>query len=308
MARTFFPFAVAALALVGPCCSQSVASDNPIDLCRYSLVWSDEFDDLSIGNWRLEGKRWTAHTPWAGDFGDARFLDPGSSPGAFEVRDGVLRITAQRDETGKWTSGLIAAADETGAGSGLRYGYFEARMRVSAGPGTWPAFWLYSLKPRSDPRPNVEFDALEFYGHDPAGYYAAWHVYDKKADGKQVGGDLKRIPISDGSFSKEFHTIGVEVTPAQVTYFFDRKPVWQHDTPKELDTPLFPLADLALGSGYSIQHTPNPSMLQIDYVRIYAPRSAADRRPCDAARGSVAGKAKPDQLAGQGQRRQQDQH
>ena len=282
MARTVFPFAVAALALVGPCCSQSAASDASLDLCRYRLAWADEFDDLSIGSWRLEGKRWTAHTPWAGDFGDARFLDPGASPGAFEVRDGVLRITARRDANGKWTSGLIAAADETGAGSGLRYGYFEARMRVSAGPGTWPAFWLYSLKPRNDPRPNVEFDALEFYGHDPGGYYAAWHVYDKKSGGKQIGGDLKRIPIPEGSFSAAFHTVGVEVTQTKVTYFFDRKPVWQHETPAELDTPLFPLADLALGSGYPAEHTPDPSVLEVDYVRMYAPKPDSEQGPCKA--------------------------
>ena len=253
-----------------------------IQLCNYRLHWSDEFDDMSIGNWRLEGKRWIAHTPWSGDFGDARFADPGPD-GPFAIKDGKLVITARRDEKGKWTSGLIAAADETQDGVGLRYGYFEARMKVSPGPGTWPAFWLYSMQSRSDPRPDLEIDALEFYGHDPKGYYAAWHLFHKPHSDGQKSGNLMRIPIPDGSFSNEFRRIGVDVKHDYTTYYFDRKLVWRHTTPHEHQSRLSPLVNLALGSGYSIDNTPNPSQLEIDYVRIYEPLVNPDQ---ECARGS----------------------
>ncbi|WP_296676776.1 glycoside hydrolase family 16 protein [Novosphingobium sp.] len=254
-----------------------------IKLCGYQLAWSDEFDDMSIGNWRLDGKRWTAHTPWAGDFGDARFTDPGEQS-AFSIRDGHLEITARRGTDGKWTSGLIAAADQTGAGTGLTEGYFETRMRMTAGSGTWPAFWLFSLTPRSDKRPKIELDALEYYGHDPSSYYASWKVHSP-ADKKHERGELERIPIIPGAMAARYNTVGVLVTRTRISYLFNRVVVWTAPRPAELDVPLFPLVNLALGSGYSIRNTPDPSVLSIDYVRLYAPSAKRGGGSCIPDRG-----------------------
>src|ERR1700742_641179 len=96
--------------------------------CALRPVLIEDFNDESISAHRIGPARWTAHTPWNGDFGDARFLDPGPR-GPFKVEDGMLSITASKDSAGHWTSGLIAAADASGAGKGTRYGYFEARMK-----------------------------------------------------------------------------------------------------------------------------------------------------------------------------------
>ncbi|WP_206520283.1 glycoside hydrolase family 16 protein [Altererythrobacter sp. BO-6] len=252
-----------------------------LDLCQYSLFWSDEFDDLSIGDWLLNGKRWIAHTPWAGDFGDAQFTDPGPD-GPFSIEDGKLVITARRNRDGKWTSGLISAADQAAAGVAMQYGYFEARMRVTPGPGTWAAFWLYNRASRNDPRTGFEIDAIEYYGHDPASYFATWHINPTELSGDKKSGGTMQIPIEEGTMTRNFHMIGVDVTPEIVTYFFDRKPVWRHPTPKEHDAPLFPLVNLALGSGYSIENTPNPSQLEVDYVRLYEPLRRGEETQCGA--------------------------
>lgn len=278
--------AVAAL-LASPSVRQADARGDFIALCRYSLYWSDEFDDQSIGAWRLAGRRWTSHTPWAGDFGDAEFTDPGPR-GPFSVSNGVLRIVASRDGTGKWRSGLIAAADETGAGTGLRYGYFETRLRISEGKGIWPAFWLFSLKPRDDPRPNVEFDGMEFYGHDPAAFQVAWHVHYKPPREKETRGDLRRIAAGPTPLTGAFHTIGIDVSPSSTTYYLDRQAIWRVETPPEHVTPLFPLVNLALGSGYSIAETPDPSLLEVDYVRLFAPRDPDEATACNRSAGREA--------------------
>jgi hypothetical protein len=56
--------------------SESVPAEQ-LDLCGYEIAFADEFDDLAIAPRKLEGgARWTAHTPWNGDFGDAMFSDP----------------------------------------------------------------------------------------------------------------------------------------------------------------------------------------------------------------------------------------
>jgi Glycosyl hydrolases family 16 len=242
---------------------------DAIDICEFKIVFSDEFNDLSISSWELNGKRWMAHTPWRGDFGDAAFSDPGPD-GPFSLQDGMLRITARRDPSGIWRSGLIAAADASGKGAGIQYGYFEARMRMPPGPGTWPAFWLSSLKPATDKSPAVEIDVVEYYGHDDASYQTVWHVWFKGQGQEHLnrnGG--KKIDVSAGSLVNAFHDYGVHVAPDWTTFYLDRKAVFKARTPTELKTPLFPLVNLALGSGYPIDRTPNPSVLLIDYVRVY---------------------------------------
>src|ERR1700744_6759790 len=97
--------------------------------CELHPVLIEDFNEESISAHRIGPARWTAHTPWNGDFGDARFLDPGPN-GPFKVKDGMLSTTTTKDNAGHWTSGLIAAADASGAGTGTRYGYFEARMKM----------------------------------------------------------------------------------------------------------------------------------------------------------------------------------
>jgi hypothetical protein len=60
----------------------------------------EDFHDISIASRILNGKRWIAHTPWNGDFGDAVFADPGPN-GPFSLKDGALQITARRDRAGR---------------------------------------------------------------------------------------------------------------------------------------------------------------------------------------------------------------
>ncbi|MGL4289902.1 MAG: hypothetical protein ACRCVA_26355, partial [Phreatobacter sp.] len=71
-----------------------------LDLTGYTLTFGEEFDSLSVSP-RGPGSRWIAHTPWNGDFGDARFADP--TPGfPFTIENGVLRIEARKNADGIW--------------------------------------------------------------------------------------------------------------------------------------------------------------------------------------------------------------
>ena len=140
MTSTRSPKPALLLLMLASACANNGPSDSQPDLCGYELAFADEFDELSIAPRVLGGKRWTAHTPWNGDFGDAIVSNPEGPHNPFRIKDGELRITASKDEEGKWRSGLVAAADASGSGAGVKYGYFEARMQFPPGPGTWPAF------------------------------------------------------------------------------------------------------------------------------------------------------------------------
>ena len=232
-----------------------------------------------------------AHTPWRGDFGDAAFSDPGPD-GPFSLQDGMLRITARRDSSGKWRSGLIAAADASGNGAGIQYGYFEARMRMPPGPGTWPAFGSLRLKPVADKTPKVEIDVVEYYGHDDASYQSVWHVWFEAQGQEHLNrGDGKKIDVPPASLVNAFHAYGVRVTPDWTTFYLDRKAVFKSRTPPELKTPLYPLVNLALGSGYPIERTPNPSVLLVDYVRVYREDPAGRSLRCPGAQPKATNNA-----------------
>ena len=253
--------------------------------CELRPVLIENFDEDTAPNRRIESisptrigpARWTAHTPWSGDFGDAVFTDPGPH-GPFKIKDGILSITASKDQSGRWTSGLIAAADATGAGSGTRYGYFEARMKMPPGPGTWPAFWLAAQRPVNlGLDGNIEIDVIEYYGQFTDSYRSVVHVwYKDKA--KKRGNDTK-IDVPNNSLVEDFHTYGVDVSPQAIVFFLDGKQVWSQPTPPELTYPLYPLVNLALGSGWPIDKTPNPSTLLVDYVHVYG-RDAGPPEGC----------------------------
>lgn len=234
--------------------------------CELRPVLLEEFDDLKVTSNRLGSHRWTAHTPWSGDFGDAVFLDPEPN-GPFKVKDGILSIVAAKRESGRWSSGLLAAADATGAGVGTRYGYFEVRMKMPPGPGTWPAFWLAALKPVSSSDANVEIDVIEYYGQFTDAYRTAVHVWYK--DQTKTRAEGEKIDVPDHSLVNDYHTYGVDISPQAIVFFVDGKVVWSRPTPRELNSPMYPLVNLALGSGWPIDKTPDPSTLLVDYVHVY---------------------------------------
>jgi beta-glucanase (GH16 family) len=250
-------------------------SDQAADPCSLRPVLLEDFDEetapnhriVNISSKRIGPARWTAHTPWSGDFGDAVFEDPGPR-GPFSVKNGLLSITASKSSAGKWTSGLIAAADASGTGYGTRYGYFEARMKMPPGPGVWPAFWLAALKPAGISDGNVEIDIIEYYGQFPSAYQSVVHVW--YSDAAKHRGQNQKIDVPANSLIDDFHTFGVDISPQAIVFFRDRKEVWRQPTPSELDGPLYPLVNLALGGGWPIDNTINPSVLLVDYVHVYS--------------------------------------
>jgi len=233
-----------------------------IDLSGYTLTFDEEFDTLDVSP-RGPGTRWIAHTPWNGDFGDAKFADPGHDF-PFTVKDGVLRIEARKMEGGGWRSGLLASADPNNQGFLQAYGYFEMKAKFPAGPGVWPAFWLISR----DKDNTAEIDVVEHHGDLPGYFTSAIHVWDRHEAAKNVSSH-QRTEVPVGSLSDDFHTYGVSVQEDFIRFYFDRREVWRIPTPPEHRRPKYVLVDLALGSGFPIENTPNPSFMYVDYVKAW---------------------------------------
>lgn len=256
-----------------------------LDLCDFRPTFTEDFNTLSVSAWGGDGSRWIAHTPWRGDFGDAAFADP--RPGfPFRVEDGILDIEVRKETDGKWQSGLLASATPTGAGFAQRYGYFEMRAQLPPGPGVWPAFWLNANQPNGSQRPGVEIDILEYYGQFTDGYHSVVHVWDKLDNTKSRAADhITKVP--PGSLTSAFHTYGAEVAKDWITFYLDRRETWRTPTPPEMQEPSMVLVNLALGSGWPIDKTPNPSIMKVDYIHVYARRTPREAGACAAQTGST---------------------
>ncbi|WP_156375963.1 family 16 glycosylhydrolase, partial [Methylobacterium sp. Leaf117] len=122
----------------------------PVDLSKYQLTFSDEFNTFS-GSATGVATTWQTKYPQAGlrtlpnNKEDEYYSDSSVGVNPFSVKDGVLDITAARATQGvetplgsglDWTSGVIT----TYKSFSQLYGYFEIRAQLPAGKGFWPAF------------------------------------------------------------------------------------------------------------------------------------------------------------------------
>lgn len=233
-----------------------------IDLRHYAKTFDESFDTLDVSA-RGPGTRWTAHTPWNGDFGAATFVDP--QPGfPFSVSRGLLTIKMKRNAQGKWQSGLLSSSDAAGRGFLQRTGYFEMRATLPKGDGVWPAFWLGSIGKKGEASPEI--DVLEYYGHDPATYVATTHLW---TDGKSRDQGPQVVRVTPGSLSTAMHRFGVSVEADLINVFLDGRSVACFASAPAYLQPKMLLLNLGAGGGWPIDKMPDNQAMTVDYVRAY---------------------------------------
>lgn len=112
---------------------------------------------------------------------------------------------------------------------------------------------------------GFEVDIVEQYGREPDVLHSVLHWWypDKKHNSV-----ANQFVVED--MSKDFHNYGFMWTKEHMIWYFDGKELWRQPTPAEAHTPMYVLVNLAMGSGWPIHQTPNPSKMLVDYVRVYA--------------------------------------
>jgi beta-glucanase (GH16 family) len=267
---------------------------------KYRLVFGQDFSkmtdiaELKAGGTDMGSGIWISHTPLNQDW--FTFQDPSGANHPFGVGQGYLTIRVQKDghdpknSFAGYSGGLLSSMDGKGKGFAQQYGYFEASMMTPGSPNTWPAFWMMSSPSLTDRKLNsAELDVTESYGNYDSGPGQkppgkptmdtfTWHVWKGTANGgAQIswGASKKDEP----GMTTGFHTYGLDVEPDEMTWYFDRKPIWKAKTFAEAKEPLFVMLNLALGGGnhnnaggtdYDWSLTPDPSDLKIKYVAVWA--------------------------------------
>lgn len=187
---------------------------------------------------------------------------------AFEIRDGQLHIKAQKrdarygGEQMHYTSGKL----NTRGKFEIQYGRFDIRLKVPAGRGFWPAFWLLPASGEWPP----EIDFLEVLGHQPQRMYFTNH-WPPHANGKhpQYGTHFDVHP----DFSEKFHVISGVWKDKKINYYVDGKKV-STSTRGIPHEKMFLILNLAVGGdwpGSPDEKTVFSGELIVDYVRVYEP-------------------------------------
>ena len=142
-------------------------------------------------------------------------------------------------------------------------------MLAPAAPGTWPAFWILPSDNLVAPTPVVaEIDAVELYGHEPKGACESTHQF---ANGKDSGIAQCGPRFANERDALAWHTYGVSVTPADITFYIDGHVVAIAPQVDGGGAPMFFLVNLALGGGWpvSLGAVQDRAQLYVDYVRVY---------------------------------------
>lgn len=234
-----------------------------LELSQFEPSFREEFDSLDISEWGCLS-RWIAHTPWAGDFGSARFAPPDHGF-PFETRDGILRIEAKKFSDGSWASGMISAWDACNSGFAQKYGYFEIRAKLPEAPGFWPSFWLIGVDKSQG---TAEIDVFEYLTHRPDAFSLGIHKHPRdKSETRQTFST--RYKVEPNMLSRQFNTYGVEVGEAETVFYLNRNEIWRTPTIEQMKQPMYMLVSFPADTSEMTDATPDSVLMEVDYVRAY---------------------------------------
>ena len=249
----------------------------------WKLVWSDEFNGA-------DGTSPDA-TKWTYDLGAGVF---GGTPGwgnselesytnrtvNVQQKGGNLVITAQKetysDPSDNYSRQYTSARIKSQGLYDVKYGRIEARIKIPAGQGIWPAFWMLGNDIDTNGWPNCgEIDIMENIGKQPAIDYGTIH-----GPGSFSIGSSYTLP--SGNLSDDFHIYAIEWDANQIRFYFDNVQ-YATRTPSELPSGdswpfnhnFFIILNVAVGGswpGNPDSTTVFPQQMLVDYVRVYTMR------------------------------------
>ena len=197
-------------------------------------------------------------------------------PEQVSVADGALRLTADqapvRGSDGKsydFRSGMVTTGpppmdEDAPAKLAFTYGSVEARLRVPAGRGLWPALWLLPASRESRP----EIDLLEVLGQDPSQVLMHLHPESRSAESPS-----KEYRVPGPSLAEDWHTVRLDWSAGRLAFFVDGVKVWKVKGRQVPDEPMYVVLNLAVGGEYPgppDSDTRFPATFSIDYLRITA--------------------------------------
>lgn len=236
----------------------------------YTLVWQDEFTSSSARDLPDENNWWyeTGNNGWGNN--EIQNYIPGfrDRDTCAIVSDDVLKIIAKK--VGDEVLSVRMNTNES-----WKYGYFEARLRMPHGRGSWPAFWMMPRDFTTWPD-DGEIDIVEYVGYRPDVVQSSIHT---KRYNHMIGTE-KTATKSIIDAENEFHIYALEWTDSFLKGFVDGEEYFHFNNDKQgnketwpFDAPFYIKLNLAWGGNWGglegVDESKLPLVYEIDYVRVY---------------------------------------
>lgn len=238
----------------------------------YTLVWQDEFNESKNGL-PLDSKWWfeVQEPGWVNNELQTYIAGRKGDIVTADVSDGTLKIRAIKDGDRTYSARINTK-------EGWTYGYFEARLKLPAGKGTWPAYWMMPTVWSGWPD-GGEIDIMEHVGCDPNEVSSSihcksyYHVINTQKTARRI------VP----GVMEEFHTYALEWTEEYIRTTVDGVQLFYYnpdDYPQGRNANTWPfnkpfniILNLAWGGdwgGYKgVDWNALPATYEIDYVRVF---------------------------------------
>lgn len=255
------------------------ARPQPPSASGWTLSWSDEFNgpdgsapDSSKWTYDLGGKGW----------GNKELECYTNRLQNAHIQGGNLVITAQKANfacSDGVASSYTSARLKTQGLFSQAYGRFEARMKIPAGQGMWPAFWMLGNDITSIGWPRSgEIDIMENIGREPGTVHGSLHGPSTGARRTSDATSTFTLPARQ-ALADDFRLYAVEWEPGVVRFYLDTnlyatftQSQWPSGGTWVFDHPFFLLLNVAVGGtwpGSPDDSTQFPQQMLVDYVRVY---------------------------------------
>jgi len=242
-------------------------------------VWSDEFDGPNGS--AVDSSKWSFDVGGNG-WGNNELECYTNLTQNAQVQGGNLVITAMHQPSYSCSGGTMrdytSARLKTQGLFSQASGRFEARIKIPAGQGMWPAFWMLGNNITSVNWPACgEIDIMENIGKEPGTVHGSLHSSSTVAKTSDATAPFS-LPAGQ-NFADAFHLYAVEWEPGSVRFYVDSnlyatftQSQWPAGGAWTFDHPFFIILNVAVGGdwpGSPDNATVFPQQMLVDYVRVY---------------------------------------
>lgn len=254
----------------------------------YVLVWNDEFDGDA-----LDTTKWDYMYGNGGEYGKPGWGNQElqyyhSREENVRVENGELIITAVHEPgtVMPYTSGRIRTMKNNGEVLfATTYGRVEARIKVDAEDGLWPAFWMLPVDESvyGAWAASGELDIMEAKGRLEGEMSVAAHYGGKWPLNTYSG---TGYVFEDGTTIEDYHLYSMEWDPDEIRYYVDNELIYTlrgwfstnaaGEKPNEtapFDADFYIILNLAVGGTFdpqsNIKNAELPAEMVVDFVRVY---------------------------------------
>lgn len=264
-----------------------VASSSSLNGQCDILLWEDNFEATEVNP-----LKWDVQLDNSGGGNDElQYYTPRDTN--VYIDNGRLVIRALEEDFRGWsyTSGKLI----TRGLADWRYGRMEASIKMPAGQGMWPAFWMLPTENKYGGWPNSgEIDIVELIGQDTNTVYGTIHY---GPPWKYTNG---MYSLEEGAFSDTTHVFAIEWSESSIDWYVDDV-LYSSKTADSLRRPeqwkvfqerFYLILNLAVGGnwpGDPDETTVFPQTMEVDYVRAYGDPSIQEIIAADSAYANAAG-------------------